>query len=81
MSKRIPRNPEEIQQEYQSLCMQLGQFHYQMNVLPEEIDRLNREIKTLNLEMLPAREYWSKQVPPPPVAVPENVPEVVTQPA
>lgn len=47
---KSPRPLPEIQQEYQRLCVQLGNLQYQVWAFNKEIDSLNLQLRDLNLE-------------------------------
>jgi len=47
---KAPRKLEEIQAEYQRLCLQAGHIQYQMSTLEKDLSLLNEQMRDLNLE-------------------------------
>lgn len=46
----VPRTMAEIQGAYQQLCSNAGQVQYQMNILSQELDALNVQLRAVNNE-------------------------------
>lgn len=45
-----PRSLEDIGKEYSKLVSDVGQAQYQVYIYQQEVDRLNRQLKEVNLE-------------------------------
>lgn len=63
MSKefKAPRKLEEIQADYQRLCVQAGHIQYQVFTLNKDLALLNDQLRDLNLEGAAAQECAKKE--------------------
>lgn len=60
MSEQAKRSLEDIQKDYQSLCLKAGHIQYQIYVHTSDLGLLNDQIKDLNFE---AAKLHSAQAP------------------
>ncbi len=56
----IPREMEEIQKEYQARVFSAGQLQYQIKILQDELDELNKLIVGINREGAARKELNAK---------------------
>lgn len=68
-----PRKVEEIQQEYNQLCAQLGERQFQIEIFKAEIQKGNQRILEIGKEMQAAQEQAATQPPQEPVQEPVSL--------
>lgn len=44
------RSMEQIQQEYQGLCLRAGDIQYRLSVMAKDLEEINKQLRDLNLE-------------------------------
>lgn len=83
---KTPRQPDEIQRDFNVHAHAAGTIQYQLKVLPDELEKLNDKMLKINEEMTAAKDYWAKhpvkpeeQIPPPPI--PQELKQVDGAPA
>jgi hypothetical protein len=70
--KKEARTLEQIQQEYQNMCLRAGHKQYQIFALQKELDVLNEEIRNLNFEAASLQAKASEEQPKPAQAESES---------
>lgn len=78
MSDKQNRTIQQIQQEYQELCLKAGHFQYQIYTMGRDLELVNKELRDLNLEAaavkaaeVKAQVEAQKDQPAPPSADPQ----------
>lgn len=60
MSETKKRTIEEIQQQYQGLCLRAGHLQYQINAHELDLEQINSTLRDLNLEAAAVKEAEEK---------------------
>lgn len=70
MSEKKTRTLDQIQQEYQNLCLKSGHMQYQIEALSVDLDMVNKEMRDLNFEAAAAKKAEAEQKAQAPAAAP-----------
>lgn len=58
--EKAHRTPQEIQNEYSQVCMQMGDLLVKIQVAEDAIGQQKNKVKALNLELMESNAYWAK---------------------